>query len=39
MALDFEDAGPANDVSNRGKFAGCDRLKLTPQVRRQIDAE
>jgi hypothetical protein len=39
MALDFEDAGPTNDVTDRAEFAGRDCLQLTPQLWRQINAE
>jgi hypothetical protein len=34
MALDFEDARATDDVTDRRKFARCDRVKLTPQLRR-----
>jgi hypothetical protein len=39
MALDFKDTRPTNDMTDRREFAGRDRLKLTPQLRWQIDAE
>jgi hypothetical protein len=32
MALDFEYAGPANDVTDRGDFVSRDCLQITPEV-------